>query len=101
MAFNQMKTKLRSGNVIFVHNQARYAFNQGLAGLMIWSIDSDDFLPECSNRRYPLLRAINSEFNDKQGDKKRLPDVVDHFDRYMLIICDFKIRNEYKKGRGT
>ena len=71
---------------------------------MIWSIDSDDFLPECSKRRYPLLRAICSEFtansNDKQGDKKRPSVVVDHFDLCMLIICDFKIRNEYKKGGG-
>ena len=55
--------------------QARYAFNQGLAGLMIFPVDWDDFLPECSNVRYPLLRAIHSEFNaasnDKQGDKMR------------------------------
>jgi chitinase len=29
---------------------------------MIWAIDNDDFVPECSNIRYPLLRAINSEF---------------------------------------
>ena len=40
---------------------------------MIQSIDKDDFLPECSNVRYPLLRAIHSEFKaayiDEQGDK--------------------------------
>jgi chitinase len=59
---------MRSGYLIY--NQARYAFNQGLAGVMIWSIDKDDFWPECSNVRYPLLRAVNSELNDKQGDKK-------------------------------
>lgn len=29
---------------------------------MIWAIDNDDFVPECSNVRYPLLRAINAEF---------------------------------------
>ena len=72
---------------------------------MIYTIDMDDFLPECSNVRYPLLKAIYSEFKAnskyKQGDKMRTLDVIDHFDRYMLIICDFKIRNEYKKGRGT
>ena len=43
----------------FFITQARYAFNQGLAGLVIYSIDTDDFLPECSNVRYPLLRAIS------------------------------------------
>jgi hypothetical protein len=42
----------------------------------------DDFLPECSNVQYPLLRAIHSEFkeaykqDDKQGDKKRPSDVA-------------------------
>jgi hypothetical protein len=40
---------------------------------MIYFINNDDFLPECSKRRYPLLRAIHSEFKaayiEKQGDK--------------------------------
>ncbi|XP_046446089.1 probable chitinase 2 [Daphnia pulex] len=48
--------------------KARYAFNQGLAGLMIWAIDNDDFMAECSNVRYPLLRAINSEFKAASRD---------------------------------
>jgi hypothetical protein len=69
--------------------QARYAFNQGLAGLMIWYINNDDFLPECSHVSYPLLRAIYSEFKAnskyKQGDKMRTLDVIDHFDRYMDV----------------
>ena len=38
---------------------------------MIYRIDTDDFLPQCSNVKFPLLRAINSELNDKQGDKIR------------------------------
>ncbi|XP_046650642.1 mast/stem cell growth factor receptor-related protein Kit-like isoform X2 [Daphnia pulicaria] len=50
--------------------KARYAFDQGLAGLMIWSIDTDDFLPECSNVKYPLLRAINSAFKAAYIDKQ-------------------------------
>ena len=54
---------------------------------MIWSIDKDDFWPECSNVRYPLLRAVNSELNDKQGDKKWPADVS--FTTYVLIIYDF------------
>lgn len=38
----------------------------------------DDFLPECSNVQYPLLRTIHSEFKEayKQGDKKRPSDVA-------------------------
>ena len=71
MTFNQIKLIRRY--FINAHYQARYAFNQGLAGLVIYRIDSDDIRPECSNVRYPLLKAINSEFkansNNKQGDQ--------------------------------
>ena len=52
---------------------------------MIWSLDMDDFLPECSNVKFPLLRSINSEFkaasNDKKGADKMPPaEVIYHFD---------------------
>lgn len=28
---------------------------------MVWAIDNDDFMAECSDVRYPLLKSINSE----------------------------------------
>lgn len=34
---------------------------------MIWAIDNDDFVPECSDVRYPLLKAINAEFKAASG----------------------------------
>lgn len=42
--------------------QTRFAYNEKLAGVMIWAIDNDDFMAECSDVRYPLLRTINAEF---------------------------------------
>jgi hypothetical protein len=33
---------------------------QGLAGVMTWSIDTDDFTGTCNGHRFPLLRAINN-----------------------------------------
>ena len=57
---------------------------------MISTIDTDDFLPDCSNVRYPLLRAINSEFkansNDKQGEKMRTADMVDRVVRAIFAV---------------
>lgn len=65
-----------------VANKMRYVIQRGLAGAMVWSIDTDDFLGECStdidtfadfkpgagvtltipkrlNENYPLLRTVN------------------------------------------
>lgn len=65
-----------------VANKMRYAMQRGLGGAMVWSIDTDDFLGDCStdidtfadfkpgpgvtltipkryNANYPLLRTIN------------------------------------------
>jgi len=36
-----------------------FAFEQGLAGVMVWSIDTDDFKGICTGVRYPLLRTLN------------------------------------------
>jgi hypothetical protein len=75
MALNKVYREVNQDFSFILITQARYALNQGLAGLVTYMIDTDDFLPECSNVRYPLLRNIHSEFNaasnDKQGDKMR------------------------------
>ncbi|EDW85810.1 uncharacterized protein Dwil_GK23269 [Drosophila willistoni] len=39
--------------------KAEYAKNQQLGGIMIWSLESDDFQGKCGEGRNPLLRAIN------------------------------------------
>jgi len=33
---------------------------QGLAGVMTWSIDTDDFLGKCNGNKFPLLRTMNN-----------------------------------------
>lgn len=65
-----------------IANKMKFAMNEGLAGAMVWSIDTDDFLGKCeletdtfsdfmetagiqltipkrTNANYPLLRTIN------------------------------------------
>lgn len=42
---------------------------------MVWAIDNDDFVPECSKVRYPLLKTISAAFKQAtDGDTK--PDGV-------------------------
>ncbi|XP_015594961.1 chitotriosidase-1 [Cephus cinctus] len=40
-----------------------YAKKHGLAGIMIWNIDTDDFRGTCGHGRYPLLNASRAALN--------------------------------------
>lgn len=43
-----------------------YIKKHNLGGIMIWSIESDDFKGVCGPQRYPLLTLINSNLNNKE-----------------------------------
>ena len=36
--------------------KTEYAWDEGLAGVMTWSIDTDDFRGDCNGPKFPLLR---------------------------------------------
>lgn len=38
--------------------KAQYAKSMGLGGMMMWSIETDDFHGRCHNEKYPLLNTI-------------------------------------------
>lgn len=40
--------------------KAEFAHDQRLAGVMTWSIDTDDFRGSCGGARFPLLRTLNN-----------------------------------------
>lgn len=37
---------------------------QGFGGIMVWSIDMDDFSGRCGSGKYPLLKSLNEELSD-------------------------------------
>lgn len=43
--------------------KADYIKKEDLAGIMVWSLESDDFRGICSSQRYPLLHIINSRMH--------------------------------------
>ncbi|ROT67642.1 chitinase 4 precursor [Penaeus vannamei] len=45
-----------------VYLKARYAKNMGLAGVMAWTIDTDDFRPNCYHEKFHLLNSIKRAF---------------------------------------
>jgi len=47
--------------------KAEYSFDEGLAGVMTWSIDTDDFNGTCGGPTYPLLRTLNHALHNRQN----------------------------------
>lgn len=50
--------------------KTQFAYKNRLAGVMVWSIDTDDFRGNCGGPRFPLLRTINRALYDlEQGEE--------------------------------
>lgn len=49
-------------NVKSLEKKVDFALGKNLAGVMIWSIETDDFRGKCG-QKYPLLNAINNKLN--------------------------------------
>src|SRR5581483_12379307 len=47
--------------------KAKYIKAMGLAGGMVWSVETDDFQGKCHGEKYPLLKAINRAFESDVG----------------------------------
>uniref|UniRef100_A0A182K1R1 GH18 domain-containing protein n=1 Tax=Anopheles christyi TaxID=43041 RepID=A0A182K1R1_9DIPT len=41
-----------------ISTKVRYAMDKKLGGIMLWTIDSDDFQGDCHNEAYPLLQTV-------------------------------------------
>jgi hypothetical protein len=49
-------------NVLFLSFQAQFVKDKGLAGAMMWSLESEDFRNICDEGTNPHLTAINKAF---------------------------------------
>lgn len=50
-----------------VRKKAQYVVDQGLGGIMFWSIDNDDFRGTCNGKSYPLIEAAKDAMLDGLG----------------------------------
>lgn len=46
-----------------VESKVKFAFKMNLSGIMVWSIDTDDFNGQCHGVKFPLVKSINMAFS--------------------------------------
>lgn len=59
--------------------KAKYAMHENFGAIMVWSVDTDDFLGLAGNGKCPLLRAISHNWNptiDDDAPSNRLPEYL-------------------------
>lgn len=58
--------------------------NMGLGGAMFYSLESDDFYEGCFQEKFPLLKAINHQLNQKNKFEYPESEVVDNNERKQI-----------------
>ncbi len=53
-------------NMESIRIKSEFAYDNRLAGVMTWSIDTDDFSGKCGGPTFPLLRTINHALYEKE-----------------------------------
>ena len=78
-------------NVESIRMKTQFAYDRKLAGVMTWSIDTDDFGGRCGGPRFPLLRTINNALY------KRSKGIAD---RVTPTNIQSKIASRQRRGSG-
>jgi hypothetical protein len=56
--------------------KTKFATSQRLAGIMVWSLDTDDFAGKCGAQKYPLLRAIHYALSEPTSPGNVISKVI-------------------------
>ena len=54
-----------------VHIKAQFAHDENLAGVMVWSVETDDFRGKCGGGKFPLIRSINKALHDREFGRRK------------------------------
>lgn len=74
-----------------IYEKVKFAMEKGLAGTMVWSLDTDDFQGDCASdasnnadryTNYPLMRSINKAIETALEDIKRNEENVIHHGKH-------------------
>ena len=53
-----------------VREKAHYVVEEGMGGIMFWTIDNDDFRGACGLRPFPLIESAKEALYGKEGTFK-------------------------------
>ncbi len=53
-----------------MREKAHYVSEEGMGGIMFWTIDNDDFRGACGNRPFPLIESAKEALYGKEGTIK-------------------------------
>jgi GH18 family chitinase len=78
----------------------KFAYSRGIAGVMFWTLDQDDFLGYyCNNGKYPLLTAIYNAINELAPTLSQFVDDVSTSTTLSTTPIDLRVHNrKIKKG---
>lgn len=51
-------------NTRSIAEKVKFGMEQKLGGIMVWSIDTDDFQGDCGTENFPLMRGINKAIEE-------------------------------------
>ena len=64
-------------DILSIDYKVKYLMTAGLGGATLFSLDKDDYYPVCDQKRFPLLRVINQNLNNKRNVS--FPDLGEMF----------------------
>jgi GH18 family chitinase len=77
----------------------KFAYSRGIAGVMFWTLDQDDFLGHyCNNGEYPLLTAIYNAINELAPTQSQFVDDVSTSTTHSTTPIDFRLHHHTNKN---
>jgi len=83
---------------LILHQQTEWLKEQGFGGIMVWSIDMDDFSGRCGSGKYPLLTALNDELKDYKVELEYDGPYESHGPRGAYTTKDRKLLERLSHG---
>ncbi|KAG8267206.1 hypothetical protein J6590_056255 [Homalodisca vitripennis] len=80
---------------------AQYVNDQGLGGIMFWSIDNDDFRGKCHDRPYPLIEAAKEALYASSASQNNLVSSSNKREKVSSLVSSRRPKPTKPKPRPT